>query len=327
MKTDSVMNVVPMPRVERAFQQSMVVEASCQADNAFADISKNGFRDVMPLENCLRRFPGRHAIAAVVACLSLPSPGWAAEKPAVHPAVGQKLVPADVYLRQSLYQTSFDDPAELKNWRLEGGKAATVAGGKLVLESTNEGPPADNENHLVYWLNKEFPADFLLEFSVRPRSRADGLNIVFFNARGTGGQSIFDPALAPRDGTFKQYHSGDVKNYHISYWASSLEDGPRVDANLRKNPGFQLVAVGRDLATPAAADAFQTIRLYKRGGTIRLMVDDVVSVAFDDDGQTNGPIWDHAGWIGLRQMGRTVRCEYDHVAVYALKPATTGDRR
>src|SRR6185295_4083055 len=113
----------------------------------------------------------------------------------------------------------------------------------------------------------------------------------------------------------------DLANYHISYWASSLEKGPRGDANLRKNPGFHRVAIGKDLVTPGPAGAFQTIRLYKRGGVIRLMVDDVVSVAYDDDGKTNGPIWNHAGLIGLRQMGRTVRCEYDHLKVYALKPA------
>jgi hypothetical protein len=251
--------------------------------------------------------------------LAFTVPAIAEETGPLHPAIGQKLVPADVNWEQPIYASAFDDAAALADWRLEGGKAASIAGGKLVLESHDEGIPADNRNHLVCWLAREFPADFLLEFSVRPRSRKDGLNIVFFNARGVQGESIFDPALAKRDGLFAQYHSGDLKNYHISYWASSLEKGPRVDANLRKNPGFQLVSVGKDLITEGQPDAFQTVRLYKRGGTIRLMVDDIVSVAFDDDGQKFGPVWNHAGWIGLRQMGRTVRCEYDHFKVFALK--------
>ena len=62
------------------------------------------------------------------------------------------------------------------------------------------------------------------------------------------------------------------------------------------------------------------MRLYKKGGTIRLMVDDAIAVAFDDDGRSHGPVWNHRDWIGLRQMGHTVRCEYDHLTVYPLKP-------
>jgi hypothetical protein len=49
------------------------------------------------------------------------------------------------------------------------------------------------------------------------------------------------------------------------------------------------------------------------------MVDDVISVAYDDDGKKDGPVWNHPGWIGLRQMGHTVRCEYDYLKVYPCK--------
>ena len=234
------------------------------------------------------------------------------KEPPPHPLVGHRFVPTDVDWKHPLYQTTFDDPAEVKDWRLEGGKSVSIADGKLVLES--ESGKATNANHLVCWLTREMPADFLLEFSVRPQDRKVGLNIVFFNARGIHGESIFDPSLAPRNGLFKQYHSGDLNNYHISYWA-----GDRGTANVRKNQGFHLVAVGKDLVNSAPADAFQTVRLYKHGGTIRLMVDGVVSVAFDDDGKAWGPAWNHSGWIGLRQMAHTIRCEYDHLKIYPLR--------
>jgi hypothetical protein len=69
------------------------------------------------------------------------------------------------------------------------------------------------------------------------------------------------------------------------------------------------------------AGSFQTVRIYKRGGAIRCLVDDVVALAYDDDGATFGPVWTHRGWIGLRQMAHTVRCEYGHVKVWPLKPA------
>lgn len=231
-------------------------------------------------------------------------------------AVGTRWVPDDADFSRPVYRTGFDDPAELSHWKLEGGDRAEIAGGQLVLTShpAVSGQPR-SINHLVLWLVREMPADFLLEFSVRPSSRADGLNIVFFNARGRRGESIFDPALAPRDGLFAQYHSGDLDNYHCSYWA-----GDRTSANLRKNHGFNLVASGPDRIAEGPADAFQTVRIYKRKGAIRLLVDDRIVIAWVDDGQTYGPVLTHTGWIGLRQMGHTRRCEYDHFAVYPLRP-------
>lgn len=238
---------------------------------------------------------------------------FAAQKaePPPHPSVGQRLVPTDVAWDRPVFQTGFDDPSELKNWKLEGGKRVSIANGKLVLESE----PGHKDNHLVCWLKKEMPANFLLEFTVRPQSRREGLNIVFFSTRGARGESIFDSALKPRSGVFKQYHSSDLNGYHISYWA-----GDRGTANVRKNAGFHLVATGPDRIREAPNDSFQVVRVYKRGGTIRLMVDDVISVAFDDDGKTYGPVWNHAGWIGLRQMGHTVRCEYDSLKVFPCQP-------
>jgi hypothetical protein len=155
----------------------------------------------------------------------------------------------------------------------------------------------------------------LIEFTVRPANRKEGLNIVFFSARGLKGESIFDPSQAPRDGTYKQYHSGDLQCYHISYWAAG-----RGTANLRKSKGFHLVAEGKDLIAGAPQDAFQTVRVYKRGGAIRLTVDDVVALAWNDDGKINGHVYDRSGWFGLRQMGHTHRCDYGHLKIYPLRP-------
>lgn len=228
---------------------------------------------------------------------------------------GYKFIPDDVDWDHPVYQTSFDSAEALKDWRLEGGKRMSVAGGCLLLESEAGSTRSEtNANHLVCWLTREVPADFLLEFSVKPQNRKQGLNIVFFNARGLKGENIFEPPIKPRNGVFAQYHSGDINCYHISYWA-----GDRGTANVRKNKGFHLVAVGKDLIVTDPPDAFQTVRIYKRGGMIRLMVDDIVAVAYDDDGKTFGPVHTHSGWIGLRQMGHTVKCEYGHVNVWPLK--------
>jgi len=222
----------------------------------------------------------------------------------------------DVDREHPIYATDFDDPSVLTDWRLEGGRRMAVESGRLVLESDAESvKPESKANHLVCWLDREIPADFCLEFTVCPQNRRRGLNIVFFNTRGTGGQSIFDPALAPRDGTFKQYHSGDLDGYHISYWA-----GDRGHSNLRKNKGFHLMGGGKDLIATGPEGSFQKVQLYKRGGHIRLSVDGEVALEAEDDGQTFGPVHRHSGWIGLRQMGHTHRCEYGELAVYPLIP-------
>jgi hypothetical protein len=236
--------------------------------------------------------------------------------PPKHPSVGEAFKPSDIDVNAPVYHTDFNDPGVLKDWRLEGGKSMSIRNGKLVLESAPGARTAsDNTGHLVCWLEREVPPDFLLEFSFRPANRQQGLAIVFFSARGLNGESVFDPALKKRDGTFIQYLRSDINNYHVSYWS-----GERGTSHLRKSYGAHVTAIGDDLIWQAPADAFQTVRIYKRGGMIRVTVDGVVAVAYDDDGKLFGPVWNHSGWIGLRQMSHTLRAEYDHLTVCPLKP-------
>jgi hypothetical protein len=93
-----------------------------------------------------------------------------------------------VELTQPIYQNSFDDTSALNDWVLEGGLRMRVAEGNLVLESRPGSLRSESDaNHLVCWLKREVHADFLLEFTVRPDNRKQGLNIVFFNTRGSRG--------------------------------------------------------------------------------------------------------------------------------------------
>lgn len=236
--------------------------------------------------------------------------------PTAPPHEGERFVPNDVDRTHPVYVTSFDDPAALKDWRLEGGKKMSVANGSFILESEpSAGAGEKSKNHLVCWLDREVPADFLLEFTVRPQNRKEGLNIAFFSARGLDGESIFDSTLSSRTGLYPQYNRGDINAYHVSYWAAGRET-----ANMRKSKGFHLVAEGKDLIYAAVSDAFQKVGIYKRGGMIRVLVDDVVALAYDDNGQSHGPVLG-SGWIGLRQMGHTQRCEYGEVRLYPLNSA------
>jgi hypothetical protein len=227
---------------------------------------------------------------------------------------GTRFIPNDVAWSQPVYETDFTSQDELDHWILEGGFEKRITNGRLILDN---GPdpqnPTSDAAHLVCWLKKEMPGDFLLEFTVRPKDRNQGLAIVFFNARGVNGESIFDPSLSPRTGSFRQYTSGDINSYHASYWS-----GGRETTNLRKNVGFYLAAIGKDLVTPAGADAFQQIRIYKRGARVRITVDDIEVLRFEDTARIPGPPHTHSGWIGLRQMRHAGYCEYDHFAVYPL---------
>lgn len=220
----------------------------------------------------------------------------------------------DVDFEHPVYSTNFESEAILEDWQLEGGWQANIIDGSLLLESKpSSGEMNRSNDHLVFWLKKEIPGNFLMEFKVRPVNKKEGLNIVFFNARGKNGKSIFDPSLSKRTGIFNQYIRGDINNYHISYWASD-----RQFSNMRKNKGFKLVASGKDYITQSQPYKFNKIQIYKRDNHILLAVDGIIALAFDDDGTTFGPAYTHSGWIGLRQMGHTQRCEYRRLAIYPI---------
>lgn len=243
---------------------------------------------------------------------------------AENPPAGGAFAPDDVDFENPIYVADFANPRSVDEWILEGGASMEASGGKLVLKNGKGPDGLDKGKPLVCWLKKELPADFLIEFSFCPRNRKEGLAIVFFSARGVNGSSVFDPSLAARTGDFKKYHSGDLNNYHISYWSGSTRErdagkGTPPSSHVRKNFGFHLVAEGRDLIGPGTEGQFQTVRLYKKGGVIRLLVDGVVAVSYDDDGKSFGPILDKSGWFALRQMPHTGYAAYGKFAVYPLK--------
>src|SRR3989442_1753389 len=123
------------------------------------------------------------------------------------PSQGQQFIPSDVEFESPVYESSFDDKSVLKDWVLEGGRRMKVVKGSLILESRRVSLNSQMErDNLVCWLKREVPADFLLEFTVRPENHKRGLNIVFFNTRGVNGEDIFSASLHPRDGTFDLYH-------------------------------------------------------------------------------------------------------------------------
>ncbi len=210
-----------------------------------------------------------------------------------------------------IYENALTSDKGSAQWVMEGPGEVQYTPDGMLMESSR---PESRDGHFVYWLDKKLPENFVAEWKVKVLSEY-GLNIVFFSATGPGGGSIFDPSVAPRDGDFKQYHSGDIDCYHISYYADGEEHPGRSTANLRKNSGFYLVSNGPEGIPPESTDFHQVV-LKKQGGKIQLAVDGKLSIDWQDDGESYGPVLG-AGWFGLRQM-RWTQALYQDLKIYAL---------
>jgi len=229
------------------------------------------------------------------------------------PFDGEGMMPGDVpfdsrKIRKTLiYEDTFDRPDALANWRFEGPGRAWIQDGKMLMTSHKPSSGA----HIVNWNKRDFPKSLLCEWDFR-RTVNSGLTIVFFCAKGVNGDDIFAPSIAPRTGVFRQYILGDINSYHISYYACG-----RASTNMRKNSAFYLTAIGKDRVTPEPVDKWHRITILKHGNKVRLAVNGVLCLAFDDDGKTYKPVWGE-GKIGLRQMAHTHTGMYDNFRVYRI---------
>jgi len=230
--------------------------------------------------------------------------------------------PLDVVHEDELFEG--DRRARLpkgKDWVFEGPGRAWTDGGRLHIESFKP----QEAGHVVLWSTRVFPDDFLLEFGVSPKDSENGLNIVFLCAGSRAGGGIFDLDLPHRGGVFKNYHSGALNSYHVSYWAcaAAAHGGvPRRTANVRKNQGFYLVGCGIDRIAGEGPGPHR-VRVLKVGGKLRVETRGRIAAAFDDDGSTYGPVWG-SGAIGLRQMGHTHQARYTHFQVWKVEARDAG---
>ena len=224
--------------------------------------------------------------------------------------------PLNVVSEDELFKNGKRDRKPTDNeWVLEGPGRAWTEDDKLHLASLEP----DKKGHVVLWNTRQFPENCLIEFDVSPSNSTNGLNIIFFAAQSRDGKGIFDLSLPKRDGVFKNYHSGALDSYHISYWACAPDNGgtPRRTANVRKNHGFQLVSCGSDNIA-AQGPGPHVVRLLKFDGRIVLETAGKLSAAWFDSGNSHGPAL-KGGRIGLRQMGHTRSATYDSFTVYKVK--------
>ena len=240
------------------------------------------------------------------------------------PSPGTDATPMDVEdrLGPPLFQTGFDTPGALDGWIIEGPAVPTFENGRLVLRSSKPEARRPDHGHFTLWAPVDLPEAYVVDWTFEPLKR-EGLAIVFFDARPNvpGVTDLTDPRLEPRDGTFRNYVAGDLDSHHISYYAQAAQNPGRAYANLRKNRGLRLMALGTpalqadDLeATPRAVH----MRLIRDGHRIQLQADGrVILDATDDDPARFGPPL-NGGRLGLRQMQWT-HAAYDDLTVYPLR--------
>ena len=210
-----------------------------------------------------------------------------------------------------LYHNDLICDADVAGWVMEGPGKVSFSQNALLMESPKE------EFHHVFWCPEDFPGSFIAEWSVQNLNPAAGLLIVFFAAQGLKGEDLFDPALKPRGGAFPDLTRGDIKNYHISYYANGRNEPGRLNANLRKNKGFNFVQQGR-AGIPLDSTAVHQMTLIKSDNQIVLFIDGREAINWLDTGKTGGKPHG-AGKIGFRQM-KWSRFLYSNFTVYEYLP-------
>ncbi len=211
-----------------------------------------------------------------------------------------------------LYRNPLSGPGDIADWVAEGPVAAATSDGALQLSSAG-----GDDDHWTLWCPEELPDGIRISWDFSPRAEP-GLAMLFFGARAATGGGIFDDGVARRTGAYPEYHSGDIRTLHVSYFRRRWEDERAFHTcNLRKSPGFHLVAQGADPLPPVAdaAGRFYRIAVEKDGDLVSFGVDGLPLFTWRDDGTTGSFVG--GGRLGFRQMAPLTAC-YRDLEVHSL---------
>ncbi|KAL6705338.1 hypothetical protein ACN47E_007148 [Coniothyrium glycines] len=212
-----------------------------------------------------------------------------------------------------LYRNTFNSSDAINGWIAEGFLEASVNNNTLELKGAG-GP----DDYFVYWLPEVFPDCIRISWEFSPRQEP-GLAMFFFGATSIAGGSIFDESLKPRNGSYPQYHSSDIRLLHASYFRRRWPEERAFHlANLRKSPGFNLVAQGADPLPPVddAKGAFYKIEVVKDKRQVKFSINGLSIFTFNDIKSDTGPVV-RGGRIALRQMQPLV-AQYRNLEVWQL---------
>lgn len=214
---------------------------------------------------------------------------------------------------QLLYTNTFNSTASISTWIAEGPLSASITNNTLELRGA--GKPDD---YFVYWLPEIFPDRIRITWDFSPIEEP-GLAMFFFGAASVAGGGIFDEGLAPRNGSYAQYHSSDIRTLHASYFRRRWPEERAFHlANLRKSPGFHLVSQGADPLPPVgdAKGAYYKVEVVKDKRSVTFSINGLLLFAWEDTKTDTGPVI-REGRIGFRQMQPLV-ARYRNLQVWRL---------
>ncbi|KAH7363184.1 hypothetical protein B0T11DRAFT_282233 [Plectosphaerella cucumerina] len=219
---------------------------------------------------------------------------------------------ASAVAEKLLYRNPLNSTSDVATWIPEGPVAIKAVDG--VLELAGGGALSD---YFVFWVPEVFPDRIRITWEFSPRTEP-GLAMFFFGAASVAGGGIFDDGVKPRNGSYPQYHSSDIRTLHASYFRRRWPEERAFHlANLRKSPGFHLVSQGADPLPPVvdANGAFYRITVIKDKRDVQFLINDLPVFSFRDDKST-GPVV-REGRIGFRQMAPLV-ARYRNLEVWKL---------
>ena len=220
-------------------------------------------------------------------------------------------------LDERIYYNKLSCEQDVEGFVMEGQAKVYFENGKMRMRNALDESLGQKSN-FVYWCPVDFPENIAITWEFTP-IQEPGLAIMFFSAKGVNGEDLFDKSLAPRDGQYNLYHSGDINAYHVSYFRRMWEDERSFHTcNLRKSKGFHLVVQGAD-PIPNADDAKgpYKIKVVKNNGNIIFYINDLEIFNWIDDGVTYGNVLG-GGKIGFRQMAPLIG-EYSNLEVFKIE--------
>lgn len=204
-----------------------------------------------------------------------------------------------------LYENPLAQESDVADWVREGQPCLAFPDGRLTL-SNGLDPSMGQAANYLFWAPPLVEGSFRATWDFQPMVEP-GLAMFWFCAAGRHGEDLFDPGLAPRSGEYRQYHSGDINAYHLSYFRRK-NPGERAfhTCNLRKSHGFHLVCQGADPipSVPDVQKAF-AIEVVKLDAWIRFAINGLVLFTWRDDSSVGGPVLQR-GRFGFRQMAPLV---------------------
>jgi hypothetical protein len=215
-------------------------------------------------------------------------------------------------MSREVYANPLAGEGDLEGFVVEGPAVMSYPMGRLRLES-GASPERGQPANFVVWCPRRMPPSFVMEWSFWPL-RQPGLAMVFFAARGRGGESVLDPSLAPRNGEYDGYRYGDIDTLHLSWFRrSNPEERAMHTVNLRQSRGFRLVAQGAD-PIPDVGDARPPyrLRLALVQGQVSFAVGGLELLCWS--GGRPGGTQPEPGWVGFRQMAPLI-AEYADLRV------------